>query len=642
MKKILFLLRLFFVVGMVNANAQIHDPVQWETSVIKKSDSVFSLISKATIQKDWHLYAQNIASGGPVPTTFNYPETLSLIGETAEPKGITVFDEVFDLELKYYKQIAVFKQDVKLNQVPKELKVWVEYMVCNDGMCLPPKELELVFNFSEAKVSEQKEAIVSKTDVKVQASDKSYWVLFLLSFLAGLTALFTPCVFPMIPMTVSFFTKQSKNKAIGVRNAFVYGISIIAIYVLLGSTVVGVFGASALNELSTSVWFNVAFFVILIFFAFSFLGAYELVLPSSWGTKLDEKADKGGFIGIFFMALALAVVSFSCTGPIVGTALVEAASQGGIGPIIAMFGFSVAIALPFTLFAIFPGWLNALPKSGGWLNTVKVVLGFLELALAFKFLSNADLVLQAHWLEREVFIAIWLVIFILLGFYLLGKIRLPHDYQKIEQIPVSRLILAMISFFFALYLLPGLLGAPVKLVGAFVPPQVYSESPYGLGGKVIGSLKDNNLPKGAHVLAPYDLLAFNDYDLGVAYAKKVNKPILLDFSGYACVNCRKMEQNIWSHPDILTILKNEVVLISLYVDDRQVFDVKEISPITGKPYRYKGQKWAHFQELRYKTNAQPYYVILDKNGKDKSNPVGYTPKVNIYKKWLNEGLKKAQ
>jgi len=442
----------------------------------------------------------------------------------------------------------------------------------------------------------------------------------------------------MIPMTVSFFTKQSKNRAVGIRNAIVYGVFIILIYVLLGTVVVAAFGPGALNELSTSVIFNIVFFVILVFFAFSFLGAYELVLPSSWGTKLDEKADKGGFVGIFFMAMALAVVSFSCTGPIVGTALVESASQGGIAPIISMLGFSSAIALPFTLFAIFPGWMNSLPKSGGWLNTVKVVLGFLELALAFKFLSNADLVLQAHWLEREIFIAIWVVVFLMLGLYLLGKIRLPHDYQPLEQLSVGRLVLAMISFAFVVYMIPGLFGAPVKAIGAFVPPIEYSESPDGLRGAVNQNLIHEDLPSGAHIVPPYHILTFNDYDLGIAYAKKVNKPVLLDFTGYACVNCRKMEQNVWSNAEVLDVLQNKVVLISLHVDDRQRFDVEEISSLTGKPYRYKGQKWAHFQEQRYKTNAQPYYVILDADGNDVSNPVGYTPDVNKYLTWLEKGI----
>jgi len=626
---------LLTILSFFSLQAQVFNPVVWSTSVEQNEEDETVLIATATIEEGWHLYSQHVEDGGPIPTTFFYPEDLKLKGETSEGEGKVVQDATFEMQLKYFGTKADFKQVVELKQGLNKINASVEFMVCNDEMCLPPKEVDLVYDVSDV-VKKSSETLIASS--KENDENKSYIMLFLLSFLAGLTALITPCVFPMIPMTVSFFTKQSKNRAVGIRNAIVYGVFIILIYVLLGTVVVAAFGPGALNELSTSVIFNIVFFVILVFFAFSFLGAYELVLPSSWGTKLDEKADKGGFVGIFFMAMALAVVSFSCTGPIVGTALVESASQGGIAPIVSMLGFSSAIALPFTLFAIFPGWMNSLPKSGGWLNTVKVVLGFLELALAFKFLSNADLVLQAHWLEREVFIAIWVVVFLMLGLYLLGKIRLPHDYQPLEQLSVGRLVLAMISFTFVVYMIPGLFGAPVKAIGAFVPPIEYSESPDGLGGAVSQNLIHEDLPDGAHIVPPYHILTFNDYDLGIAYAKKVNKPVLLDFTGYACVNCRKMEQNVWSNAQVLDVLQNKVVLISLHVDDRQRFDVEEISSLTGKPYRYKGQKWAHFQEQRYKTNAQPYYVILDADGNDVSNPVGYTPDVNKYLTWLEKGI----
>ncbi|NJB82598.1 protein-disulfide reductase DsbD family protein [Wenyingzhuangia aestuarii] len=639
MKLTIHLFRLLTIFSLVTATAQVFDPVSWTTSVVQNKEGEIVLVSTATIEDGWHLYSQFVEDGGPIPTTFYYPKEINTIGKTSEGEGEVVEDPTFGMKLKYFGHQAEFKQVVALKEATSTLKGSVEFMVCNDQMCLPPKEVDLIYDVSAVyKTSDVKE--ISSTE---NTEKKSYGMLFLLSFLAGLTALITPCLFPMIPMTVSFFTKQSKSRALGIRNAIVYGVCIILIYVLLGTIVVATFGPSALNELSTNVIFNVVFFVILLFFAFSFLGAYELVLPSSWGTKLDEKADKGGFVGIFFMAMALAVVSFSCTGPIVGTALVESASQGGIAPIVSMLGFSSAIALPFTLFAIFPGWMNSLPKSGGWLNTVKVVLGFLELALAFKFLSNADLVLQAHWLEREVFIAIWIVVFLLLGLYLLGKIRLPHDYQAVEKLSVSRLVLAMISFVFVAYMIPGLFGAPVKIIGAFVPPLEYSESPNGLGAiQTISNSNHGDLPKGAHIMAPYNILTFKDYDLGLAYAKKVNKPVLLDFTGYACVNCRKMEQNVWTDPEVLAILQHKVVLISLHVDDRQAFDEQEISPLTGKPYRYKGQKWAHFQEQRYKTNAQPYYVVLDADGNDVSKPVGYTPNVTKYLNWLEKGVKSAQ
>ena len=402
--------------------------------------------------------------------------------------------------------------------------------------------------------------------------NKGLWSIFFIAFLSGFAALLTPCVFPMIPMTVSFFTKQSKTKAAGIKNAVIYGISIIVIYVLLGTAVTGIFGADALNALATNVWFNIIFFLLLVIFAVSFLGAFEIMLPNKWANKVDRQADRGGLIGIFFMALALAIVSFSCTGPIVGTLLVEAASKGGLAPIIGMLGFSLAIALPFALFAAFPGWLNSLPKSGGWLNTVKVFLGFLELALAFKFLSQADLVLQTHILEREVFLAIWIAIFGTLALYLFGKIQLPHD-SPIAHISVGRLGLGLIVLSFTVYMVPGLWGAPLNLISAFPPPQDYSESPYGVGFSKIGGSEmassHDDLPEGAHLLAPHDILAFNDYDKGLAYAKKVGKPVMLDFTGWACVNCRKMEQNVWPKPGILDILKNKVVLVSLYVDDKR-------------------------------------------------------------------------
>ncbi|WP_457610642.1 protein-disulfide reductase DsbD family protein, partial [Lutibacter sp.] len=473
---------------------------------------------------------------------------------------------------------------------------------------------------------------------------KSLLTIFLIAFLSGFAALLTPCVFPMIPMTVSFFTKQSKSKAAGIKNALIYGASIIIIYVALGWLVSFFFGADALNALSTNVWFNVFFFLILVIFAVSFLGAFEIVLPSSWGTKVDAQADKGGIIGIFFMALALAIVSFSCTGPIVGTLLVQAAAGGNhIGPIVGMLGFSLALAIPFALFAAFPGWLNSLPKSGGWLNTVKVVLGFLELALAFKFLSNADLVLDLHWLEREVFLAIWIAIFGTLAFYLFGKIQLPHD-SPLTHISVGRLSLGLISLMFTIYMIPGLWGAPLNLISAFPPPQHYSESPYGVGFSKLGggsNTNHSNIPEGAHLMAPHDILAFNDYDLGLAYAKKVNKPVMLDFTGKACVNCRKMEQNVWPKDKILNILKNDVVLISLFVDDKRPLPNGEeidskLRP--GKKLRYIGQKWSEMQTIKYGANAQPFYVLINLNEDNLNDPVAYTPDVDEYYKWLKEGI----
>ncbi len=480
---------------------------------------------------------------------------------------------------------------------------------------------------------------VTEKPVEETKSNKGLWGIFLVAFFSGFAALLTPCVFPMIPMTVSFFTKQSKNKAAGIKNAMIYGISIVVIYVALGWLVSFIFGADALNALSTNVWFNLIFFLLLIVFAVSFLGAFEIMLPNSWANKVDAQADKGGIIGIFFMALALAIVSFSCTGPIVGTLLVQAASGGNqIGPIVGMFGFSLAIALPFALFAAFPGWLNSLPKSGGWLNTVKVFLGFLELAFAFKFLSNADLVLDLHLLERETFIAIWIAVFGALAFYLLGKIKLPHD-SDLPHLSVGRLSLGLIVLSFTIYLIPGLWGAPLKLISGFPPPMTYSESPYGVGYSRSGNGVAVTLPKDAE-FGPHDIPTFLDYDKGMAYAKKVGKPVMLDFTGKACVNCRKMEERVWSDQKVLNILKNKVVLISLYVDFQVALpkDQQYVSKSTGKKIRTIGNKWSDFQITKYKANAQPYYVLIDHNGENLNHYMAYNADVEAYLNWLNEGL----
>ena len=412
---------------------------------------------------------------------------------------------------------------------------------------------------------------------------------------------------------------------------------------MLGTIVTAVFGADALNALSTNVYFNIIFFVLLMIFAASFLGAFEIMLPNSWANKIDSQADRGGIIGILFMALALAIVSFSCTGPIVGTLLVESASKGGIAPIIGMFGFSLALALPFMLFAMFPGWLNSLPKSGGWLNTVKVVLGFLELAFAFKFLSNADLVLQLHFLEREVFLAIWIAIFGTLALYLFGKITLPHD-SSLTSISVGRLFMGLIVLTFTIYIIPGLWGAPLKLINAFPPPMEYSESPYGVDDvdHKIMQTSSTILPIGAK-FGPHNIISFNDYENGLAYAKIVNKPIMLDFTGFACVNCRKMENNVWSDERILKILNNEVVLISLYVDDkREMPKLEQLkSKSTGENLITYGDKWTDFMIDKYKTNTQPLYIITDLNGNNlnqKTPTISYNSDILYYENWLKTGI----
>ena len=643
-KRILLLLTLLVT---LNSFAQIEEPVEWSTSVEKISETKYKLITKATIERGWHLYSQNVPENGPIATLFSYKDdgTFSLDGKTKEDKGETVDDPIFEMEITYFSDEATFEQIIDVTDKTTSISGTVYFMVCNDSKCLNPTEVDLNFVIKSGKPVVKKAEITSVSNENKNSSEKKGLLgIFLIAFFSGFAALLTPCVFPMIPMTVSFFTKQSKNKAAGIRNAIIYGISIIVIYVLLGIFVSLVFGADALNALSTNVWFNLVFFLLLLIFAASFLGAFEIMLPNSWANKVDSQADRGGLVGIFFMALALAIVSFSCTGPIVGTLLVEAASGGSqLGPIIGMLGFSLAIALPFALFAAFPGWLNSLPKSGGWLNTVKVVLGFLELALAFKFLSNADLVLQLHILEREVFIAIWIAIFGALVFYLFGKIQLPHD-SPMKHISVGRLGLGLVVMSFTIYMIPGLWGAPLNLISAFPPPQHYSESPYGVGFTKLGSggaTAHSDIPDGAHLMAPHDILAFNDYDKGLAYAKKVGKPVMIDFTGHACVNCRKMEQNVWVKPKVLKMLKNDVILISLYVDDKRPLPANEVIDSKlkpGKKLKYIGQKWSELQTIKYKTNTQPMYVLMDHNENNLIDPVAYTPDVDAYHSWLLKGI----
>ncbi|UPZ17757.1 protein-disulfide reductase DsbD family protein [Flavobacterium humidisoli] len=659
----------FLLLLSVSMFGQMYNPVKWATTVEKISDKEFILKAQAKIQSGWHLYGQYIEEGGPSPTAFtfkNQSKKFELIGKTTEDKGHETVDKIFDMKIKYFEDKALFTQKIKfISDDISNIAAEVDFMVCDDSNCLPPSTEELTFkipnekklasaeetpNVKKDSVSVEEKA-VSQTEEKKSKEEiasstkktesRGLLTIFILAFLSGFAALLTPCVFPMIPMTVSFFTKQSKSKAAGIRNAIIYGISIVIIYVLLGSIVTAVFGADSLNALSTNVWFNLIFFILLVVFACSFLGAFEIVLPSSLANKVDSQADRGGLIGIFFMALALAIVSFSCTGPIVGTLLVEAASKGGIAPIVGMLGFSIAIALPFSLFAAFPGWLNALPKSGGWLNTVKVVLGFLELALAFKFLSNADLVLQLHWLEREVFLAIWIAVFGMLAFYLFGKITLPHD-SPLNHISVGRLGFGLIFLSFTIYLIPGLWGAPLKLISGFPPPMQYSESPNGLGVSGNAELKiTGSLPEGAKH-GPQNIITFHDYDKGMEYAKKVGKPVLLDFTGYACVNCRKMEELVWSDPKVLGVLNNDVVLISLYVDDKKELPESEqyVSETTGKKIKTIGNKWSDLQIKTYKANAQPFYVIVDHNSVNLVEPSAYNPNIEEYYGWLQSGVGK--
>ena len=672
MRKFITLIMIAFTVAV---SAQIHNPVKWTTQAQKINDNEYNLVAFATIENGWKLYGQHLPANGPVPTTFTFEkqEGYELVGTPEESKPIVKHDNVFDMEIAYFYNRATFTQHIKLTQPLQTIKASVEFMSCNDHSCLPPDTADLEFTLpnttssavatatpqfsftltpddnTAATATSNTKAVATPTDSATNdapVGQMGIWTIFIISFFSGFAALLTPCVFPMIPMTVSYFTKQSKSKAKGIRNAVIYGLSIIVIYVLLGSVVTAVFGSDALNALASSFWFNLIFFIILVVFAVSFLGAFELTLPSSWSTKIDAQADRSGFVGIFFMALALAIVSFSCTGPIVGTLLVQAASEGGIAPIMGMFGFSLAIALPFALFAAFPGWLHSMPKSGGWLNTVKVVLGFLELALAFKFLSNADLVEQSHWFEREVFIAIWIAIFGALSLYLFGKIRLPHDDNE-SRISVGRLCLGLLTLSFTIYMLPGMWGAPLNLINAFPPPQHYSESPYGVGYTAGGNatgVDEGKLPEGAHLFKPHNIVTFDDYDKGLAYAKQVNKPVLLDFTGWSCVNCRRMEQNVWPDPQVLDVLRNEVVLISLYVDDKRPLPENEVKPSQvreGKMIKTIGQKWTEFQTLRYKANTQPFYVLVGHNEENLNTPIGYTldtDEAEEFYQWLKIGI----
>lgn len=667
MKKLIVIFLAFLAFAKVNS--QILDPVKWTTSIEKKSETSFTLTFDGSIEKEWHLYSQFTPDGGPLPLEIlfqNQKGNYTLVGKAKESKTKTAFNDVFGVNETYFEKKVQIKQEITvLNPDIKTIEAELNYQVCKE-VCI---NLEKKFSFvipSNKNVLVKEDAVIAVADSvasdslvpslgtsnvmevvsnpvekKEQNSQKGLFSIFLIAFLSGFAALLTPCVFPMIPMTVSFFTKRSKTKALGIRNAIIYGISIILIYVILGLLVTWIFGADALNALSTNVWFNIIFFVLLVVFAVSFLGAFEIMLPNSWANKVDNQADKGGVVGILFMALALAIVSFSCTGPIVGTLLVEVASKGGIAPIVGMFGFSLALALPFMLFAMFPGWMHSLPKSGGWLNTVKVVLGFLELALAFKFLSNADLVLQLHLLEREVFLAIWIAVFGTLALYLFGKIILPHD-SPLQHISVGRLSLGLVVLSFTIYMIPGLWGAPLKLINAFPPPMEYSESPLGFGGSGNNS-STSILPEGAK-LGPHQIVVFDDYDKGLAYAKSVNKPIMLDFTGFACVNCRKMENNVWSDERVLTILKKEVVLISLYVDDKRELPKSEhfVSKTTGSEIETIGDKWTDFMISKYKTNTQPLYVLTDLEGNslNETTPtISYTS-VDEYETWLKTGISK--
>lgn len=678
-----------FVISTLFAIAQEHKAT-FKLSTKKVSDCEYDLVFSATIDEGWHVYSvKKSAEDGPNPTSFSFKASsdYELVGKVKESKTIKEHDKVFDVDVEYFVKAAVFTQRIKLKTDKKiAIKGKSEYQACTESQCVFPPAEDFEFSIQGTSscnsaagaaitaTTASTETVASnptsdsitetdKTNSSVQKTvvepapvastepvqeSRSWWGIFLAGFIGGFAALLTPCVFPMIPMNVSFFTKQSKNKSQGIRNALLYSVSIIILYVALGLGVTMIFGAGALHTLSTSVWFNLAFFVLLLVFALSFLGAFEITLPSSFVNKMDAKSDKGGYMGIFFMAFTLALVSFSCTGPIIGTLLVEASSTGHMsGPFFGMFGFSLALALPFGLFAAFPGWMNSLPQSGGWLNAVKVTLGFLELALALKFASNADLVTQSGILTREVFIGLWVAIAAMLTMYLLGMFKTSHD-SDVRHLSVTRLLIALGSFFITIYMIPGLWGAPLKLFSGILPPLEYSESPHGFGGSH-PTAANTNIPKDDEFdkymeINKNGIVHFkNDYDRALAYARKVGKPLMIDFTGHACANCRKTEDYIWPDPEVTRRLNNNVVLVSLYVDDKRALDPKDYMTVSwyGKEREITdiGDKFKYMEESIYKQSTQPLYVLVDGNEKPLNATRGYNSSIEEYIKWLDEGIR---
>jgi len=677
MRKIISFLLLSFVVYALQA--QIKDPVKFKTELNSLSDTEAEIVFTAAIDKGWHVYSTDLGDGGPISATFNVEKksSVELVGKL-KPVGkeIATFDKLFEMKVRYFENTAKFVQKVKLTGGAYAIEGYLEYGACDDESCLPPTEVPFKFS-GEAKAGttatpvakvdkpETKEAEevtapaaskdsaammelvpASATDAnadiqpavasgdlwrpvisELQAlgeehtqGDMSWIYIFVTGFLGGLLALFTPCVWPIIPMTVSFFLKRSKDKKKGIRDAWTYGASIVVIYVALGLAITLIFGASALNALSTNAVFNILFFLMLVIFAASFFGAFEIRLPSKWGNAVDSKAESTtGLLSIFLMAFTLSLVSFSCTGPIIGFLLVQVSTTGSVvAPAIGMLGFAIALALPFTLFALFPSWLKSMPKSGGWMNVIKVTLGFLELAFALKFLSVADLAYGWRLLDRETFLALWIVIFALLGFYLLGKIKFPHDDDD-NKVGVTRFFMALISLAFAVYMVPGLWGAPLKAVSAFAPPM---------------HTQDFNLYKN-EVHAKFD-----DYDLGMEYARLNGKPVMLDFTGYGCVNCRKMEAAVWTDPKVSDLINNDYVLITLYVDNKTPLTepVKIVENGKERTLRTVGDKWSYLQRVKFGANAQPFYVLLDNQGSPLNKSYAYDEDIPKYIEFLQTGL----
>ena len=637
----------FLVAALVPAWGQIEDPVTWEFSLNpSETAGMHDVVFHASVDTCWHIYSQHLDDpNGPLPTWFSVelPQGAVGQGDVQECEPIVEYDPNFMMDLKYFEEEVYWWQTVDLSGAsPNDsIRGFLSFMVCDERQCLPPEDIPFALAVSDVSATGRpdvcppsqhlchpEQAEEGEEVVQEEEEEEGLVGTFLLGFLLGLAALFTPCVFPMIPMTVSFFTKQSKNRADGIKNALLYGFFIIFIYTGLGLALTAFFGVDVLNVISTDPLFNVFLFALLLVFGFSFLGAFEIQLPSSWANKADQASDRGGILGIFFMAATLAIVSFSCTGPLVGSALAGAATGSFAAPTAVMLGFSIALALPFGLFAVFPGWLNSLPQSGGWLNSVKVVLGLVEIGFAFKFLSNADLVLQLGLLPRELFIAIWVAVSLAIAFYLFGWFTLPHD-SKVERLGVFRFSTGLVFMMFAVYLVPGMWGAPVNLISGFPPPMFYSEWQGG-GGSAEGG-------HAGHVEARFD-----DYDEGLAAARAEGKPMLLDFTGWACVNCRKMEEQVWSNPKVAKMLTEDVVLVSLYVDDRKALPEEEhrVEKYGGKDFRIRtvGNKWSYLQASQFDRNAQPFYVMIDHDGEHVGGSAGYDPDPSLFLEFLEEGL----
>lgn len=670
MKKKFLLSYLLIIMAWLPSFAQIQEPVKFKTELKTISDTEAQIVFTGNIDAGWHVYSTDLPSGGPISATFNVEKIqgAELMGKlTPQGKEIENFDKVFEMKLRYFENTATFVQKFKITDASYQIEGYLEYGACNDENCLPPTEVPFSFsgkgNAATATVatSETKAETVnqpaaensvaeataidsaptvalSDNETSVQdywtpvikelnsygettsQQDRSWIYIFFAGFIGGLLALFTPCVWPIIPMTVSFFLKRSKDKKKGIRDAWTYGASIVVIYVALGLAITLIFGASALNALSTNAVFNILFCLMLIIFAASFFGAFELTLPSKWSNAVDSKAEQtSGLLSIFLMAFTLSLVSFSCTGPIIGFLLVEVSTTGSvIAPAIGMLGFAIALALPFTLFAMFPSWLKSMPKSGGWMNVIKVTLGFLELAFALKFLSVADLAYGWRILDRETFLALWIVIFGLLGFYLLGKIKFPHDDDD-NTTSVPRFFMALISLAFAVYMVPGLWGAPLKAVSAFAPPM---------------TTQDFNLYNN-EVHAKFD-----DYDAGMEYAKRNGKPVMLDFTGYGCVNCRKMEAAVWTDPKVSKLMTDDYVLITLYVDNKEPLPehIKVMENGKERTLRTVGDKWSYLQRSKFGANAQPFYVLIDNEGKPLNKSYSYDEDIDKYVDFLQTGL----